>query len=64
MKHHDENWLTAGIGTALTLLVMIPLIIVLAAFAKNIIIIFLSIVFIGCIGSIIHDFVKDKKGGQ
>lgn len=61
MKHHDENWLTAGIGLALTLLVMIPLIIVLAIFAKNIIIIILSIIFVGFVGSIIHDFVKDKN---
>lgn len=61
MKDHDENWLTAGIGMALTLLVVLPLIIVVAAFAKQIAIVILTIIFIGCVISLINDFVKDKS---
>lgn len=62
MKNHDENWLTAGIGMALTLIVLIPIILIAAVFAKQIVIGFLIIIALAATASIIYDFIDDGEG--
>lgn len=60
MNHNDENWLTAGIGMALSMLVIIPMIILIASYIKEVALTVLVMIALVSISSVVYKTFRNK----